>query len=83
MNGSGGSFRARRPRFDGVHFSRASFMLAWSLTMAFAAVVRWGDGSGDRHLVHDEPFDPVGDHPRDPKLVVRHLLRVVSNLRHE
>src|ERR1700730_13722472 len=34
----------------------------------------------DRDFVHDQPLDPVGDHPRDPQLALRHLFRSVPGV---
>ena len=40
----------------------------------------FGFGLGDRDLLHDQPLDPMGDRPWDPKLAVRRLFRAVSSL---
>src|ERR1700730_3707498 len=37
-------------------------------------------GPRDRDFVRDQPLEPVGDHPRDPQLALRHLFRSVPGV---
>src|SRR5215471_4989259 len=61
---------------EGAEYERESFL--------------WGSSRGskirrelwlspcDRDLLHDQPFDPLGYHPRHSRLAVCHLLRIVQ-----